>query len=274
MAPKKAKGASAPSTSKLPPQPPAADGGGGGGGVQNPRRSGDPSHQNDVVRGGTSQELAVVVAKDGAATSKGVAVTSRDGAATSRPSRDGRDTRRCDAGGSRHHRDKTPEHRSQGAHGPPPRQPAGENRPRQRERDGAPSGSVRSRGTSRSSRPVMPNTPAEAMAQAQLLLNFPPARGQDGRVEGYHPEPPQLRRHWRSAIGGNFMATTHAAGKTSWRAYWRRCGNSAVSSSSAAADPAEPTRWTRSPWRRLIRGAIKINAKYCGTGKLKTPAQL
>ena len=49
------------------------------------------------------------------------------------------------------------------------------NQLRPHERGGAPSGFVKSRSTSRSSRPFMPNTPAEAMAQAHLLLNFPPA---------------------------------------------------------------------------------------------------
>src|SRR3954468_12187216 len=48
---------------------------------------------------------------------------------------------------------------------------------RPRDRDRAPSDMVRSRSASRSVQISLPPTPAEALARAQLLLDFPPTTG-------------------------------------------------------------------------------------------------
>ena len=66
---------------------------------------------------------------------------------------------------------------SRGAQDQHARQHAGMSGARSPGRDTAPSNIVRSSSTSRSSRhpPLPPTTPAEALARAQLLLDFPPA---------------------------------------------------------------------------------------------------
>ena len=121
----------------------------------------------------------------GAAASKDVAAPSRTTASAHapRPSQVARDVRPHDVGGSRRSHGKTPvqETRDQD-----PRQPAGGSRALVRDRDGAPSNPVRSLSTSRSSHLSPPPTRAEALARAQLLLDFPPA--------------PEKLEEWRATI--------------------------------------------------------------------------
>ena len=175
MAPKK-KGfiAMAPSTSTAPDAARSGgriDAGGGGGGPELPRRSGDPSRTSNRSKDGA------VLPTGGTAASKDVAAPSRMTASAHapRPSQVTRDVQPHDVGGSRRPHEKTPAHHSQCAQGQDPRQPAGGSRARVQSRDGAPSNPVRSLSTSRSSHLSPPPTRAEALARAQLLLDFPPA---------------------------------------------------------------------------------------------------
>ena len=73
---------------------------------------------------------------------------------------------------------------SRGAQDQHARQHAGTSEARSPGRDTAPSNIVRSSSTSRSSRrpPLPPTTPAEALARAQLLLDYPPT---EDKIDGW-----------------------------------------------------------------------------------------
>ena len=91
-------------------------------------------------------------------------------ASTERSSQAARDERRNHAEDPGRRRGKSPERHSRDVED----LPASENGMRPRGRDRAPSDMVRSRSASRSVQVSLPPTPAEALARAQLLLDFPP----------------------------------------------------------------------------------------------------
>ena len=153
-----------------------ADAGGGGGDPELPRCSGDRSQASGVVRAAGS--------KDGAVLPAGGAANSRDGRAPSktptpahvpRPSQGAREEHRLDVGGPRRPHGKSPEHHSRDVRDQHARPRAGRSGVRSQDRVVAPSNTVRSQSTSCSSHLSPPPTPAEVLARAQLLLNFPPA---------------------------------------------------------------------------------------------------
>src|SRR4051812_1807920 len=74
-------------------------------------------------------------------------------------------------------RGKSPQRHSRDVEDLPARRGAGEDGMRPRGCDRAPSDMVRSRSASRSVQVSRPPTPAEALARAQLLLDFPPTTG-------------------------------------------------------------------------------------------------
>lgn len=95
-------------------------------------------------------------------------------ACSSRTARDERCNHAEDPG---RRREKSPERHSRDVEDLPTRRGAGENGMRPRGRDRAPSDMVRSRSASRSVQVSLPPTPTEALARAQLLLDFPPTTG-------------------------------------------------------------------------------------------------
>ena len=98
-------------------------------------------------------------------------------APTARSSQAARDERRNHAEDPGHRRRKSPERHSRAIEDLPTPRGAGENGMRPRGRDRAPSDMVRSRSASRSVQVSLPPTPVEALARAQLLLDFPPTTG-------------------------------------------------------------------------------------------------
>jgi hypothetical protein len=173
-----------PSTSVLPV--PSRTGGGvdvEGGGLEPPRRSGGPSLASGAARscGGNPHTAG---SRDGAVLPTGGVANSTARrtppgtpapAQTLRPSQVARDEQRPGTGDLERPHGKTPAHRSQGAQAQHARQAAGGGGARSRDRDGAPSNTLRSQSTSRTSHLSPPPMPAEALARAQLLLDFPPA---------------------------------------------------------------------------------------------------
>ena len=112
----------------------------------------------------------VVPPMGGAATSK-----TPTPAPTTRSSQVVRDEQLHHAGDPWRCRGKSPAPHSQDVEGQHARRGAGENGAQPQGRDRAPSNVVRSRSASRSTQLSPPPTPAEALASAQLLLDFPPA---------------------------------------------------------------------------------------------------
>ena len=119
----------------------------------------------------------------GARPSRGVVVPPTDGAATSktptpapmaRSSQIVHDEQCRPAGGPGRRPGKSPMHPSQDEEGQRARRGTDEGGGQLRSRDGAPSNVVRSRSASRSIQLSPPPTPAEALARAQLHLDFPP----------------------------------------------------------------------------------------------------
>src|SRR4051812_11004875 len=131
--------------------------------------------------------------KDGAGPSAGGAGPSRLAAAppegdarasktptlapTARSSQAARDERRDRTEDPGRRRGKCPERHSRDVEDLPACRGAGEDGLRPCDRDRAPSDMVRSRSASRSVQVSLPPTPAEALAHAQLLLDFPPTTG-------------------------------------------------------------------------------------------------
>ena len=95
-------------------------------------------------------------------------------APTARSSHGVRDEQRHHTGDPGHRRGKSPVHHLRDEAGQHARQSAGENGTQPLGRDRAPSNVVRSRSAQRSTQLSPPPTPAEALARAQLLLDFPP----------------------------------------------------------------------------------------------------
>ena len=121
--------------------------------------------------GGAGPSRGVVVPPDGgAATSK-----TPTPAPTARSSQVVRDEQRHPAGDPARRPGKSPVRPSHDEEGQHARRGADGGGERLRGRDAAPSNVVRSRGASRSTQLSPPPTPAEALARAQLLLDFPPA---------------------------------------------------------------------------------------------------
>src|SRR3954463_9371489 len=98
-------------------------------------------------------------------------------APTARSSQAAHDERRNHTEDPGSRRGKSPERHSRDVEDLPTRRGAGEDGVRPRGRDRAPSDMVRSRSVSRSVQVSLPPTPAEALARAQLLLDFPPTTG-------------------------------------------------------------------------------------------------
>ena len=96
-------------------------------------------------------------------------------APTTRSSQGARDEQRHHAGDPGRRRGKSHVHHLRDKGGQHARRSAGKNGMQPLDRNGAPSNVVRSRSAPRSTQLSPPPTPAEALARAQLLLDFPPA---------------------------------------------------------------------------------------------------
>ena len=149
---KKASGATAPSAS-LPPPPEQADGGVDAGG------------RMDIDEGAHS-----------AAKSKDKAAQTSASIRPPRPSQEARDQQRHSVRSTIRPLAQDQAGGSRGVQDQHARQHAGPSEVRSPGRDTAPSNLVRSPSMSRSSHrsPLPPTTPAEALARAQLLLDYPP----------------------------------------------------------------------------------------------------
>ena len=144
------------------------------------------------------------------------------------------------AGGSRGAQDQAGG--SRGAQDEHARQRAGTSGARAPGRDTAPSNIVRSSSTSRSSRrpPLPPTTPAEALARAQLLLDYPPT---SDKID-----------EWRATIQS---LIGYANGDTPWRPSAspprqdRRTQAGGDETGGGATTMQSPPRRPRSPTRRI-----------------------
>lgn len=150
---------------------------GGSGDPELPRPPADQNQTGDVNPGATGSKAGAVLAMAGAANSRNGAVPSKTPtpAHTPRPTQVVRDEWRRDVPRTRRSLEKSLVRRSRDAHGHHARQHAGGVEARSQGREVAPSNTVRSKSTTRSSHRSPPPTPAEALARAQLLLDFPPA---------------------------------------------------------------------------------------------------
>ena len=121
--------------------------------------------------GGAGPSRSVVVPPTGGAATSKMPMP----ATTARSSHGVRDEQRHHTSDPGRRRGKSPVHRSRDEGVQHARRSAGENGAQPLGRDGAPSNVVRSRSAPRSTQLSPPPTPAEALARAQLLLDFPPA---------------------------------------------------------------------------------------------------
>ena len=115
------------------------------------------------------------------------------------------------------------------------RQRAGMSGARSPGRDTAPSNIVRSSSTSRSSRrpPLLPTTPAEALARAQLLLDYPPT---SDKID-------EWRATIQSLIGYANSDTPQRPNASRWRRNGWRCNYHAITAPKAKiADSSDPPR--------------------------------
>ena len=157
---------------------------------EHPHHPGSPGLVSGIVRT-PGEEPRVTGSKDGvrplaggAGPSRGVVMPPEGSAATSKiptpvptacSSQVVRDEQRRPAGDPGRRPGKSPMRSSHDEEGQHARRGVDGGGGRLQGRDGAPSNAVRSRGASRSTQLSPPPTPAEALARAQLLLDFPPA---------------------------------------------------------------------------------------------------
>jgi hypothetical protein len=183
---------------------------------------------------GGSGNAALLIAT-GPANSRNGATRSRTPtpAQTPWPPQDARSSQRPNASGARRSLDKDLAHQSRDAQGHHARQPTGGVEVRSPGRGDAPSNAVRSKSTPRSSRHSLPPSPAEALARAQLLLNFlPPADKLD-----------EWRGTIQSLISFTDVDPTHATGqKTGGKAVTARTGEGATTVHSPPRRQWSPTR--------------------------------
>ena len=201
---------------------------------EHPHHSGSQSLVSGIVRA-RDNGPHTAKSKDGAGPSAGSAGPSKGGivpptggaAASETPtpapvahsSQVVRDEQRHHVGDPGRRPGKSPVHHSRDVEGQHARRDAGENGARPPGRDRAPSNVVRSQSASRSTQLSPPPTPAEALARAQLLLDFPPAAENldEWRANKYEPRPvgPSGRRSVEPphASGGKtkgVVATVHS----------------------------------------------------------------
>jgi hypothetical protein len=209
---------------------------GGTGEQELPPPPADRNRTNNANLGAGGSGNAALLVAAGPANSRNGAACSRTPTPTHtpRPSQDARNRQRPDASGARRSLDKDLAHQSRDAQGHHARQHTGGVEVRSPGRGDAPSNTVRSKSTPRSSHHSIPPSPAEALARAQLLLNFPP--------------PADKLDEWRGTIQSLIsfpdVDPTHAAGKkTGGKAVTDKTGEGATTVHS-------PPRRQRSPTRR------------------------